>query len=71
LLKKKAAKLKSIRNTGKNNPSYGKIWIVNYELKKNMQWNKDVEIPIGWSKGRCFDFNKFELRQKKIKAKEF
>lgn len=70
LLKKKAAKLKSVRNAGKNNPAYGKIWIVNFKQKKNKQWNKDKPLPNGWIKGRCFDFDKFELREKENAAKQ-
>jgi len=34
------------------NPMYGKIWIFNEMTYENKIWDKDVEIPSGWTKGR-------------------
>ena len=40
-------------NTGKNNPSYGTIWINNGA--ENLKIKKTDIIPIGWLKGRYFN----------------
>lgn len=39
-----------------NNPNLGRIWIHNYELKKNKCHDKNTPIPSGWKVGRVFDW---------------
>jgi len=42
-----------INNAGKNNPSYGTIWINNGSSNKKIL--RTNNIPDGWTKGRYFD----------------
>lgn len=39
-----------------NNPTYGKIWIYNQELKLNKYIDKTEIVPDGWLKGRKIKF---------------
>lgn len=40
------------QRTGKNNGSFGTIWISNIDSQENKRISKDDPIPTGWVKGR-------------------
>jgi hypothetical protein len=40
----------------KKNPAYGRMWIYNIDLKRNMYINKNDHIPEGWTTGRKMKF---------------
>ena len=54
--KGKIGKANSIKQTGKGNSQYGKMWIHNLELKESKRILKDDPIPEGWLKGRKIKF---------------
>jgi hypothetical protein len=43
-------------NKNKKNPTYGKMWIHNTDLKENKYINSTDKIPEGWTKGRKMKF---------------
>jgi hypothetical protein len=50
----------SIAQSGKNNPSFGTMWIFNLELKESKKIPKEdfpIWIQKGWLKGRKLKFN--------------
>lgn len=54
--KLKISKLNSIRQRGKNNSQYGKMWIYNPKLKVSKRIDKNDDISEGWYKGRKIKF---------------
>jgi len=54
--KAKIGKTISIKQSGKGNSQYGKMWIHNPELKESKRILKDDPIPEGWLKGRKIKF---------------
>lgn len=44
------------KQSGEKNSQYGKIWIHNKELKRNMKIKVNDTIPEGWQKGRIMKF---------------
>lgn len=82
-LREEYAKAMSLLQQGKNNSSYGTMWIYSEELRESKKIPKDSEIPEGWVKGRVKDFdarddrllekkkNKFEKLLTSTKLKEF
>lgn len=51
--KKRMSKIMSVKQAGKNNSQYGKMWITNG--KTSMKIQKDSPIPKGFRKGRVMD----------------
>jgi hypothetical protein len=41
------------------NPSEGKRWITNIELKESKMIPNEDNLPVGWLEGMVFDFDKF------------
>ncbi len=45
-------KMRKSKNNGEKNSQYGTMWITNGI--ENLKIKKEIEIPQGWYKGRCF-----------------
>lgn len=59
-LRQKLSNLK----VGENNNQYGKVWIMNKELRQCRCVEKTYVLEPGWEYGRCCDFNAKERKQK-------
>lgn len=51
------SKVMSNLNRGENNPTYGKRWIYNMELRQSIRILKEDALPEGWLEGRVINFD--------------
>lgn len=71
-LREKFSKAQSINQEGKNNSSYGTVWISNIEQKKCIKINKDElqdYISNGWIKKRIIYWDKYDVIKGELKSK--
>jgi len=65
---------KNNKQFGKDNGSYGTVWVYHLNKEKNIKIPKiflNDYLSIGYTKGRCFDFKKRkEIERKKLIKKE-
>lgn len=54
---------------GITNPSFGKSWIHNIELRQSKLWDMSIPLPIGWEVGRVLNWERkiVELNDEKVK----
>lgn len=71
------AKVKSIwseiaskSQTGSGNSQYGLKWIHNKKLRICKKIPKNEALELGWEPGAIFDFDRYEAKEKAIRAKE-
>ena len=53
---------KDLMESGITNPSFGKSWIYNDELRQSKLWDMNIPLPDGWQVGRKIVWNQQKKR---------